>query len=200
MPDNKKYNPAIHHRHSIRLKGYDYSKPGRYFITICIQNHANLLKDEDGKIYAAGEMVFKWFKELENKFPDIKCDEFICMPNHIHFIIFNVGADLCVGPELNTDLRVGPELNADLRVGPEIGGDLLSDEHALGEHIGSPLRKIIQWYKTMTTNEYIRGVKNLGWEPFDGKLWQRNYYEHIIRDEKDLKRIRLYIQNNPYKY
>ena len=52
----------------------------------------------------------------------------------------------------------------------------------------------------MTTNEYIRGVKQLGWEPFWGKLWQRNYYEHIIRNEADLRRIEEYIQNNPLRW
>ncbi|WP_353685169.1 transposase [Thermodesulfovibrio sp. 3907-1M] len=81
-----------------------------------------------------------------NKFPDIQCDQHIIMPNHIHFIIINV----------RVDLRVCP--------------------NNIGEHTGSPLQKIIQWFKTMTTNEYIRNVKNNGWKPFDGKLWQRNYY------------------------
>ncbi len=52
----------------------------------------------------------------------------------------------------------------------------------------------------MTTNEYIRAVKNLGWKPFDGKLWQRNYYEHIIRDEKSYHIIANYIKNNPAKW
>ncbi|MGB9853103.1 MAG: transposase, partial [Candidatus Kapaibacteriota bacterium] len=65
---------------------------------------------------------------------------------------------------------------------------------------GSPLHKIVQWFKTMTTNEYIRNVKNNGWEPFDKKLWQRNYYEHIIRNEKELNKIREYIINNPLNW
>ena len=112
----------------------------------------------------------KWYFELPNKFPDIQCDQYIIMPNHIHFIIIIVGADLRVCPD------------------------------DIGEHIGSPLHKIIQWFKTMTTNEYIRNVKNNRWEPFDGKLWQRNYYEHIIRNEQELNKIREYIINNPLKW
>ncbi len=60
-----------------------------------------------------------------------------------------------------------------------------------------PLSKIIQWFKTMTTNAYIKGVKSGEFLPFNKKLWQRNYYEHIIRDEKSLYEIRQYIQNNP---
>lgn len=77
-----------------------------------------------------------------------------------------------------------------------------TDEHnpILGEHMGSPLHRIIQWFKTMTTNEYIRGVKTLDWAPFNGKLWQRNYYEHIIRNEQSYQRIAAYIVNNPAKW
>ena len=58
----------------------------------------------------------------------------------------------------------------------------------------------MQWFKTMTTNEYIRGVKQRGWPRFDGKLWQRNYYEHIVRNENELNRIRQYILDNPMKW
>ena len=70
----------------------------------------------------------------------------------------------------------------------------------MGEHTGSPLQRVVQWLKTMTTNEYIRGVKNNEWPRFNGKLWQRNYYDHIIRDEESLKNIRNYIVNNPAKW
>jgi putative transposase len=58
----------------------------------------------------------------------------------------------------------------------------------------------MDWFKTMTTNEYIRGVKTQGWKPFNGKLWQCNYYEHIIRDEDSHQRIVYYIRNNPDKW
>ena len=92
-----------------------------------------------------------------------------------------VGADLCVCPD-----------------------DDFQGEHAecQGEHIGSPLRDmslstIVQWFKTMTTNEYIRGVKTGVFPPFDKRIWQRNYYEHIIRDKDELNDIREYIINNP---
>ena len=59
------------------------------------------------------------------------------------------------------------------------------------------LGQIIQWFKTMTTNEYIKGVKELGWRPFQGRVWQRNYYEHVIRNDRELQAIRLYIEANP---
>ena len=66
--------------------------------------------------------------------------------------------------------------------------------------MGTTLRRVMQWFKTMTTNEYIRGIKQNGWQPFTGKLWQRNYWEHIIRDENDLNHYREYIINNPLKW
>lgn len=62
------------------------------------------------------------------------------------------------------------------------------------------LGDVMDWFKTMTTNEYIRGVKTLGWPPFDRRVWQRNYYEHIVRSEAELDRIRVYIANNPLKW
>jgi hypothetical protein len=79
-------------------------------------------------------------------------------------------------------------VRADLRVCP--------DEEP-GARTGAPLPEIVQWFKTMTTNEYIRGIKQSHWTPFCGRLWQRNYYEHIIRDEVSLDRIRRYIAENP---
>lgn len=161
-----KYNTDMYPRRSIRLQGYDYSRAGAYFVSICMQNRECLFgKIINGEMVLndAGNMVAKWYCEIENKFPDIKTDEFICMPNHVHFIVVNVGADLRVCPDKS------------------------------GEHIGSPLHGVVQWFKTMTTNEYIRGVKQHGWPSFPGKLWQRNYYEHIIRDEQELNKIREYI-------
>ena len=155
-------------------------------------------------------MILRWYAELENKFTDIQCDEFVCMPNHIHFIVVNVGADLRVRPD--GDLRVRPD--GDLRVRPDGDprvrrencgrpADQVRPDSVLGqtrgEHAGSPLHGVVQWFKTMTTNEYIRGVKQSDWPPFPGKLWQRNYWEHIIRNEPELTRIREYIQNNPGK-
>jgi len=123
----------------------------------------------------AGRMVGKWWAELNHKFPNVRTDEYIIMPNHFHGIIIIVGADLRVCP----DNKSGAHANQ------------------RGAHAGAPLPEIVQWFKTMITNEYIRGVKRSGWPPFRGRLWQRNYYEHIIRDEDALNRIRQYIANNP---
>ena len=157
-------NSETRRRHSIRLKGYDYSQVGVYYITICVQDRLLLLQPEPVRL-----MVERWWTELPNKFPIIETDAFTVMPNHIHGIIAIVGQ----GPET-------PSTTAS------------ASRPALGT--------IVQWYKTMTTNEYIHAVKGNGWQPFHGRLWQRNYWEHIIRDDGDLARLRRYIETNPSRW
>jgi REP element-mobilizing transposase RayT len=166
-----------HHRRSIRLRGYDYTQAGAYFVTIVMRDRACLfgevvngeMRRNDG-----GRMIEQWWFELNHKFSTVETDEFMIMPNHFHGIVVISG------------LPVG----ADLRVGP----------NSEGAHVGAPLPTIIQWFKTMTTNTYMRGVKTQGWPRFHGQLWQRNYYEHIVRSESELSRIREYIANNPAQW
>jgi putative transposase len=194
MPNSSNYNPTLHHRKSIRLKGYNYSNEGLYFITICCKDNLCLfgkIMDSEMKLNDAGRMIAKWYKELEHKFPEIKCLESIVMPNHFHCIIEIVGADLRVCPNEIADLSDCPNKNTTLDV---------KNKNIEGEHIGSPLHRVVQWFKTMSTNEYIRGVKTLGWQTFNGKLWQRNYFEHIIRNESSYQKISNYINNNPSKW
>jgi putative transposase len=101
------------------------------------------------------------------------------MPNHIHGIIGIVGV-----PLVGTRKTVGDlPKRADTRPAPTAG---------LGDIIGA--------FKSITMHEYIRSVKQHGWSPFPGKLWQRNYYEHVVRNEKELTRIREYIRNNPAQW
>jgi len=172
------YSPEIHHRRSIRLKGYDYSQPGAYFVTVCVKDRICLFGDvEQGEMILndAGNMIKTWWLAIPGKYIHVELDECMIMPNHFHGIIKIVGADQCVCPDL-------------------------SEYREKGEHIGSPLPRIMQWFKTMTINEYICGIDAHGWERFNGKLWQRNYYEHIIRDEKELQLIREYIVNNPMQW
>jgi len=211
------YNPALHHRRSIRLKGYDYSQAGMYFVTICVQKHTCLFgKIVNGEMVLndAGKMIEKWCAELSHKFSDIVVDTYIVMPNHYHAIIVNngggnsvtVGADLRVCPNNLNDKISGEHPDVSCKH-PGISGNLgndISGEHVggdiWGEHAGSPLHRVVQWFKTMSTNEYIRGVKTLGWQPFNKKLWQRNYWEHIIRNDKSYQNIANYIINNPKKW
>ena len=207
----QQYDPKRHHRKSIRLKGYDYSQAGLYFVTICCQNRTYLFGEiinREMMLNDAGQMIEKWYCELENKFLDIKCREMIVMPNHIHFIIQNdpsVGTDLRVCPSNETVpcRPIVPERPV-VPVAPNEHANTMGEhtlgENTLGEHVGSPLHRVMQWFKTMTTNEYIRGVKNNNWQSFDGKLWQRNYYEHIIRNDNAYQKISEYIINNPSKW
>ena len=124
--------------------------------------------------YPAGTMIETWWCELAKKFSLVRADVHVVMPNHFHGIIY-VGAALCGRPGLgNARERKGRPH----RVAPTLGD-------------------IVGWFKTMTTNQYIRGVKTESWPPFPGRLWQRNYYEHIIRDEDELNYYRAYIADNP---
>lgn len=139
-------------------------------------------------------MVKKWCRKLPEKFNEMTCDEFIVMPNHFHgIIIINgspiVGAIPCNRPVLSNN---HPDPNGMIPMGE-------NGVSVKGENMVSPLRglgRYISWFKRMTTNEYIRGVKSEKWTPFERKLWQRNYYEHVIRDENELNRIRKYIGDN----
>jgi len=186
------YDPQRHHRRSIRLKGYDYAQPSAYFVTICTQDRACLfgeVVDGQMRLNDAGRMVQRWWDELNRKFPHIRTDAFVVMPNHIHGIVViePVGAT-----PVGADLRVCPDNE---RVCPD--NESGADVRLHGARIGAPLSEIVRWFKTMTTNDYIRGVKQYGWTPFYGRLWQRNYYEHIVRDEASLERVRQYIAENP---
>jgi len=144
----------------------------------------------------AGRMVGQVWCEIINKFPSVELDHYVVMPNHFHGILFfndqfrnqpTVGADLCVCPGLNNDSGLNRMSG---HAGPK----------DLGGHIGPPLPRVIQWFKTMTTNAYINGVKNNNWSPFAGRFWQRNYYERIIRNDNELNNIRQYIDDNPQKW
>jgi len=209
-----RYNPDVHHRRSIRLKGYDYATEGAYFVTVCIQGRECLLGGISGGKMAlndAGAMVDELWRKLPEKFPGTRLDQYSIMPNHFHGIIWIRGAPPCVHPArdgkdpVGADPRVRPglELNAN-NLGGYAGqgtGNMGQAKYmGQGGHVGPPLRGIVQWFKTMTTNAYIRAVKNHAWPPFAGRLWQRNYYERIIRNDDELERARRYIESNPARW
>jgi REP element-mobilizing transposase RayT len=226
------YNPGIHRRRSLRLKRYDYTHVGAYFVTIVTQGRLCLFGEIVGKemrLNKAGEMMCGIWEALPQRFPTIEIDMFVVMPNHLHGIVViknrattrvaptnqnpdrgvenvpnapnrttttvnhtkltNVGAGLV--PARNTN---STEHRAATRVAPtEImdgGVDApITDRFALGDVIGA--------YKSLTTVEYTRGVKKLKWAPFHRRLWQRNYYEHVVRHDKSLRQLQQYILDNP---
>jgi len=168
-----------HHRKSIRLKNYDYTQAGLYFITVCTQNRVALfgtIIDGAMVMNAAGIMVADQWQALGNRFLSIKLYEYIVMPNHFHGIIEIVGAIPCGCPE-----TPGTTPRAVARHAPTVGD-------------------IVGTFKSLSTNEYISHVKLHNWPPFSGKLWQRNYYEHIIRNEAAYLKIADYIRTNPQQW
>ncbi|MBI1820712.1 MAG: transposase [Nitrospirae bacterium] len=178
------YNPDIHKRHSLRLKGFDYAQTGAYFITICTQNRECLfgkVVNDQRHLNDAGEMILTSWNELPRHYPGVDVDQFVVMPNHVHgIIILTVGAGPRACPELHIKKRQPEEISPAL--------SLLS------------LSDIIQRFKSLTTTHYLQGVIQTGWPPFHKKLWQRNYYEHVIRNEESLNRIRQYIHDNPLNW
>ena len=194
MTTTPRFDPDRHHRRSFRLQGYDYSQPGAYFVTICTQSRRCLFGDvQDGemRLNDAGRIIARWWSKLPSKFAACATDAFVVMPNHVHRIL--VGADPRVRPIANPRSTNVPSATP---VVPNQG------ETTSGAHAGAPLRDaslgaMMQWFKTMTTNEYITAVRSLDWPPFPQRLWQRNYYDHVIRDEDDLNRIRQYVLDNP---
>ena len=155
-------------RRSIRLPGYDYASAGWYFVTMCCHGRQHLFGEvcqHEMELNAAGEMVEKWWKKIPEKFPGIELGEYQIMPNHFHAIVNIVGADPCVGPENQTIPAQGEENkypNSIAVADPRIGNEEKNEKSKQGEHMGSPLHWVIQWFKTMVTNEFIRNVKHNG--------------------------------------
>jgi putative transposase len=169
MKDNKeRYN-----RHSIRLKEYDYSQSGGYFITLCSDKGKFLfgsITNAEMRLNESGKIVKEFWFEIPQHFPNVLVDEFVVMPNHIHGIIF---IEDCRG-------GVNP---------PKQRGEQTS-----------PLRKrtlgqIVAFFKYRTTKLVIQNCRMS-----ESRIWQRNFYEHVIRNEDDLKNIREYVINNPLKW
>ncbi len=184
-----KYNPNIHHRRSIRLNNYDYSQTGLYFVTIVTQNREYLfgeIVNDEMVLNDAGMMVKQIWDEIPIYYNNFDIHQFTIMPNHIHGIIEIVGA----GPRACPSPRACP--NIDKNGQPRAGQPQGVAPTGLGD--------IVHRFKTLTTKRYIDGVKNKNWQRFDRKLWQRNYWEHIIRNEHEYQRIAQYIIDNPKKW
>ncbi len=168
------FDPEKHHRRSIRLPGYDYSQPGAYFITICTHNREYLFGDvADGKMILNefGNVAQQCWLEIPQHFKHVKLDAYVIMPNHVHGIIFIVGSR-----HHNVGARHAVPLQFE----------------QFGKPVPGSIATIIRSYKSAVSKQ-INQIRQTPGMP----VWQRNYYEHIIRNEMDLHRIRQYIMNNP---
>jgi putative transposase len=155
------YHPQIHHRRSIRLKGYDYSSAGYYFVTICTNGRLEFfgeIVEGKTKLSNGGEMVERLWLDLPDRFEGVILDQFVIMPNHFHAIII------------------------------------------LSKNLSQTLGQILGTFKSLTTLEYTKLVKEKQASPFDKKLWQLNFYERIIRNDNELLETQNYIINNPSQW
>ncbi len=184
-----KFDPRIHHRRSIRIKGYDYSSAGAYFVTMCIKDRECILHDPivSGIISDVWDALPKWF-------PTIALDEFVVMPNHLHFIVWlqSVRATLAVAQsDANAQSRAGasPAPTDRAWIIPE--PESINRKPTLGDVVGA--------FKSLVFTVYVDWVDKHD-PKRHAKFWQRNYYEHIVRNESDLNAICQYIRDNPVKW
>ena len=162
-----------------RLNGYNYTQTGHYYVTICTQNRQYIFgKIANNKMLLnnAGQMVDQTLKTLPKYYSNIIIDNYVVMPNHAHIIIQITNNENGYRNERIQD-------NGQTQRSVPTGNLSLSN--------------IIQRFKMITTKHYIDGVKNNNWRPFNKRIWQRSFYDHIIHIEKSLDNIRAYIINNP---
>jgi REP element-mobilizing transposase RayT len=167
-----RYDPAKHHRRSIRLRGYDYASPGRYYLTICTYERQFLFGEivrEQMRPSEIGAIAEECWNEIPQHFPRSALDVSVVMPNHLHGIIIVGG------------------------VGARHGVSL-SRPAAFGKAVPGSLGTLVGLFKQAVT----RRVRVRHGARID--VWHENYYEHIIRNEKELNRIWEYIRTNPLRW
>lgn len=178
-------NKENYRRRSIRLPTYDYSQEGWYFVTICIGNREMCLGNIDRgtmKLSQIGRIVQNHWLQIPEHFRNIKLDGYIIMPNHIHGII--VIHNYCRGLIYQTLCEEHQEIDGRDKSRPYIipNNPMKIKRSTLGQ--------IIRYFKGKTTYD----IHKNGFPHFQ---WQRNYYEHVIRNEESLDKIREYILKNP---
>lgn len=174
-------------RHSIRLKDYDYSSEGGYFVTMCVKNRECLfgeIVDGTMRLNDLGKIVDECWRAIPDHFPNVETDEFVVMPDHVHGIIIIVDGQNSVGaPQF-----VGAQHAVPLQ-------NNIPQREQFGKPTHGTLPTIIRSFKSATTKK-INETRNSPGE----SVWQRNYFERIIRNEDELNRIREYIYNNPARW
>lgn len=189
------YNPAIHHRRSIRLPGYDYSQPGAYFITLCTHHHSYLFGKIDTETMQSKMVLSQfgvivqttWFDLIHHN-NNIELDEFVVMPNHVHGIIFITDSIYEHADSGQADsARAGSKQAITKKKDSKPALDQPARLHALPE--------IVRQLKTFSARRINALRKTPGVH-----VWHRNYYEHIIRNDSELQHIRQYIIDNPRRW
>jgi len=184
-----KNNFNMRHRRSIRLKGYDYSQEGAYFVTICTQNRECIFEE----FPQLRDIIKKQWIMIPIRYEKIVLDEYVIMPNHIHgiIVITEIASDATATTGGKAMKQRAGENRAPARDAPTGALSLASNRKTIGDIVGA--------FKSLSSTEWLRAIRaeNLHAQ---GKFWQRNYYEHIIRNENELNRIREYIINNPAQW
>jgi putative transposase len=182
-----KYNSDIHHRRSIRLRNYDYSQAGAYFVTICTQNKDCLfgnISDGEMKLSEMGIIAAQCWDWLSGQYEYVDLDAYIVMPNHMHgILVINNSRGGSRTAHDNNDACEGDTVDSEggSRTAPTI------KRKSVGRLVGA--------FKTVSSKN-INQIRNSRGIP----VWQRNYHEHVIRNENELNNIRQYIVNNPFKW
>ena len=178
-----RYDPINHHRRSIRLRGYDYSRPGAYFVTLCTQGRECLfgeIADEEMVLNEYGKIVEQCWRDLTNHYHNVQLDHYIVMPNHFHGIII-----------IKSVVTGSSVVGAGFKPAPTTTHPApTNSDHPAHKHHG--LSEFIRALKTFSS-KHINQIRNTPGTP----VWQRNYYEHIIRDNLEYQKITTYIRNNP---
>ena len=194
-------DPENHRRRSIRLRGYDYSQAGAFFVTICSWNKQCLfgdVVDSDMRLNVIGRIAEEQWQAIPQRFPDVELDAFVVMPNHIHGIVVIVGARDRTA-ENRATARVAP-------TGSIRNHDSDNETPAVGATLavarsGTPtVGNIVGAYKSLCVHQALTWIRHDSPGQILGKLWQRNYWEHVIRNEAELSGIREYICNNPLQW
>ncbi len=190
-----RYDPKTHHHRSIRLKGYDYTLPGTYFVTLVTHRRDPVFGEVSGgemKLSALGQIVLdEWMRSIGiRKEIQLHEDEFVVMPNHSHGIVWMVGVTGVVGA-----YGIRPGIHPGIHPEEEEEGVCHTPQPK-----DQPLRRIPK-----SLGAFIGGVKASVTSRAGSKLnmsgiWQPNYYEHIIRNETEFETIWNYIDNNPRQW
>jgi len=186
-----------HHRHSIRLPKYDYSEVGWYFVTICTQNRECLfgrIENEKMVLNQAGSMIQNWWLKIPDKFPMVELDEFMVMSNHVHgIIVITNDAKKIVGARfiapVNNDVTPQNKFVNQGAIYYHRRGDATNGGIEGAINCAPTLGHIIRYFKGVTAFVIRKMMPHF--------QWQRNYHDHIIRNEKSYWAIKEYIRDNP---